>query len=75
MNTITLILAQLFDKFKAANPKLAASLILLFGVIIYAAENGLGELIGYDMAIIVKWTALVLGLLQGSRTAPYIDKK
>jgi len=47
MNTITLILAQLFDKFKAANPQLAASLILLFGLIIYAAENGLGDLIGY----------------------------
>lgn len=65
----------MFDKFKAANPQLAASLILLFGLIIYAAENGLGDLIGYDMAVIVKWTALVLGLLQGSRTAPYIEKK
>jgi hypothetical protein len=75
MNTLTLILAQIFDKFKAANPKLAAGLILLFGLIIFAAENGLGELIGYDLAVIVKWTALVLGLLQGSRTQSFVVNK
>lgn len=68
MNTLEKILAQIFDKFKAENPKLAAILILLFGTVVYLADNGLGELIGYDFAVVVKWVSLALGFLTGSRT-------
>jgi hypothetical protein len=74
MAYLEIYLAQIFDKFKADNPKLAAVLILFFGTLVYMADNGLPELIGYDMAVVVKWVSLVLGFMTGSRTTSLLKK-
>ncbi len=74
MAYLEIYLAQIFDKFKADNPKLAAVLILFFGTLVYMADNGLPELIGYDMAVVVKWVSLVLGFMTGSRTTSLLNK-
>jgi len=71
---LEMYLAQIFDKFKADNPKLAAIIILFFGTMVYLAENGLPELIGYDMSIAVKWVSIILGFLTGSRTTTLLKK-
>lgn len=68
MDTINLILAKLFDQFKTANPKIAAIVILVLGTLIYWSQNGLGDLIGVNLAEVVKWASIVLGFLTGSRT-------
>lgn len=68
MDFINEILAQIFDTFKAKNPKIAAILVLIFGGIIWFADNGLGELINQDLTPYVKWIAFLLAALQGSRT-------
>jgi hypothetical protein len=69
MSYLNEFLARIFDNFKAANPKLAAVIILLLGSVIFWAENGLGDLIGFDMAKIVEYVAIALGFLTGSRTS------
>lgn len=61
-------MAKLFDSFKASNPKIAAIIIFVLGLIVYAADNGLGDLIGVNLAVIVKWVSMILGFLTGSRT-------
>lgn len=68
------ILANLFDKFKAKNPKVAGIIILVLGTVIYLAENGLGELLGQNMSEVVKWVSVVLIALQGSRTTELLNK-
>jgi hypothetical protein len=68
MDFINELLAKLFDSFKANNPKLATAIIFGLGVLMYASENGLPELIGYDLSKIVQWIAFALAALQGSRT-------
>jgi hypothetical protein len=73
MDFITKILAQLFEKFKTGSPKLAAVIILLLGSVIFWAENGLGDLIGYDLSEITKWVAIVLGMLTGSHTTKLLE--
>lgn len=75
MDFITKLLAQLFDKFKTASPKLAAFIILFLGSIIFWAENGLGDLIGYDLAVITKWIGIVLAMLTGSHTSELLAKE
>lgn len=75
MNFINEILAQLFDSFKSKNPKLAAVLILVFGGLIWFADNGLGDLIGQDLTPYVKWIAFILAALQGSRTTFILSNK
>lgn len=80
MSFIEQILAQLFDSFKASNPKIATIIIFLLGLVIYAANNGLPELIGQDISKIVEWVAFLLAALQGSRTTKILhpeltDKK
>ena len=73
MEIINQMLAKLFDSFKAKNPKIATIIIFVLGVVIYSSENGLSDLIGYDMSKVVEYTAIVLGFLTGSRTTSFIS--
>ena len=80
MDFVTNLLAKLFDSFKAKNPKVAAIILFVLGAVIYAANNGLPELIGVDLSKAVEWIAFVLAALQGSRTTTILhpelkDKK
>lgn len=68
MNFIEVFLARIFDSFKASNPKLAAIIIFVLGVLVYAANNGLAELIGQDLTKYVEWVLFALAALTGSRT-------
>ena len=72
---INSILAKLFDSFKAKNPQLAGFVILLLGTVIYLSENGLPELIGADLSVVVKWVSVVLVALTGSRTTNILHPK
>lgn len=68
---LTKLLAQLFDSFKAKNPKVAAVLILVLVTITNFAEQG--TLIGLFTlpewaAEVVKWVSLALLGIVGSRT-------
>jgi len=74
MDFITNILAQLFDSFKAKNPKIAAIILFVLGAVIYAANNGLPELIGVDLSKVVEWVAFVLAALTGSRTTSFLKE-
>lgn len=77
MDFINVLLAKLFDSFKAKNPTIATAIIIFLGAVVYAANNGLGELVGYDFSKVIEYVAIVLGFLQGSRTSAIIaeDKK
>lgn len=75
MDFINEILAKLFDSFKAKNPKIAAIVILVLGVLMWAANNGLSDLIGTDLTEYVKWIAFALAALQGSRTTSILYPK
>lgn len=69
---ITKLLAQLFDAFKAKNPKVAAVLILVLVTLINFAEQGtmLGLLsLPQWAAETVKWVSLILLGIMGSRTS------
>jgi hypothetical protein len=72
---INSILAKLFDNFKAKNPQLAGFVILLLGTVIYLSENGLPELIGADLSVVVKWVSVALVALTGSRTTNILHPK
>ena len=74
MNLLELYIAKLVDAFKAGNPKIYAIIVLVLGTLIYASENGLGDIIGYDLANIVKYISIVLGFLTGSRTTAVIKQ-
>lgn len=74
MEVIYVWLAKLFDGFKAKNPAVAAIIVLVLGIIVYASEHGLGDIIGVDMSAIVKWVSIVLGFLTGSRTTYLLTK-
>lgn len=75
MDIIYVWIAKLFDKFKMQNPAMAAIIIFILGLIVYASENGLGDIIGVDLSAIVKWVSIVLGFLTGSRTTSYLFPK
>lgn len=74
MDFITKILANLFDSFKAKNPKVAALIIFILGVILYMFQNGLGQFVGADLTKVAEWIIFALAALQGSRTT-YLLKK
>ena len=74
MNFIEVILARIFDSFKASNPKLAAIIIFILGVLVYAANNGLADLIGTDLTKYVEWVLFVLAALTGSRTTKVLSE-
>jgi hypothetical protein len=74
MNFIELYLAKIIDTFKAANPKIYAAVVLFLGTIIYLCDNGLGEIVGAELAEVVKYTTIVLGLLTGSRTTAILKE-
>jgi hypothetical protein len=69
MNILEIYIAKLVDSFKATNAKLYAVIVLFLGIIVYSADNGLGDIIGYDLAVVVKYISIVLGFLTGSRTS------
>ena len=71
---MTKILAQLFDSFKAKNPKVAAIIILVLGAFLWAAQNGLGEVSGVDFGKAMEWVVFVLAALQGSRTSQILHQ-
>lgn len=75
MNFIEIILARLFDSFKASNPKIAALIIFILGVVIYAANNGLADLIGTDLTKYVEWVVFALAALTGSRTTKVLAEQ
>lgn len=74
MNFIELFLARIFDSFKASNPKLAAIIIFILGVVIYAANNGLPDLIGEDLTKYIEWAVFALAALTGSRTTKVLNE-
>lgn len=74
MDFITKILANLFDSFKAKNPKVAALIIFILGVILYMFQNGLGEFVGADLTKVGEWIIFALAALQGSRTTYLLNK-
>lgn len=74
MNLLELYIAKLVDAFKAGNSKIYAIIVLVLGTLIYLSENGLGDIIGYDLANIVKYISIVLGFLTGSRTTAVIKQ-
>lgn len=73
------LLARLFDKFKAKNPKIAAIIILVLIMLLAGLQNGLAEAVGLPNlgATAVQWVSIVLLALQGSRTTAvlYGDNK
>lgn len=75
MEFINLILAKFFETFKTKNPTLAAGIILFLGALVYLADNGLGDIIGKDLSVVVKYVSLVLGLLQGAHTTKILEKE
>lgn len=75
MSFIESYLAQIFDKFKASNPKIATIIIFILGVLLYAVQNGLGDIIGVDLNKLVEWLVFIMAALTGSRTYNYLPKK
>jgi multisubunit Na+/H+ antiporter MnhC subunit len=75
MDLITQVLAKVFDAFKAKNPKLAAIILFILGCVLYAANNGLPELIGTDLSKYTEWLVFVLAALQGSRTSQILHQE
>ena len=74
MNFIELYLAKIIDTFKASNPKIYSAVVLGLGTIIYLCDNGLGNIVGAELAEVVKYTSIVLGLLTGSRTTAILKE-
>lgn len=75
---LTKFLAGLFDKFKLDNPKAAAFVLLVLGLLMYFATQGtllgLFTLPQWASQLIV-WVSAVVGALTGSRTSRYMAKK
>ena len=61
-------LAKIFESFKSKSPKVAAAVILLLISIITWSQNGLGDIIGYDLTAIAKYAAIALVALTGAHT-------
>lgn len=77
MDFINVILAKLFDSFKAKNPMIATAVIaLLSGAVIYLEAYG-QQLLGDSATVVLQVIGVVLIGLQGSRTTDIIaeDKK
>jgi len=73
-NTLQLLLANLFDKFKAQSPLLAGIIMLVLGMINYGAaygvEAGVFTIEANSFAAkAIYVVTLVWGLMQGSRTS------
>lgn len=74
MDFLNVFLARLFDSFKASSPKLASIIILILGVFLYAAQNGLSDLVGVDLSNVVQWVVFLLAALTGSRTTKVLTE-
>lgn len=73
-NTLQLLLANIFDKFKAQSPLLAGVIIFVLGMVNYGAAYGLQTGLftitaGSIMAKVIYVVTLTWGLMQGSRTS------
>ena len=73
-NTLQLLLASLFDRFKAQSPLLAGRIMLILGLINYGAaygvETGLFTIAAGSIAAkAIYVVTLIWGLMQGSRTS------
>ena len=76
MNIINTILAGFIDKFKASNPTLAMFLMALLGTAIaFLSTDYATSVLGETVTQITFYITLVLGLLQGSRTSNFVEKK
>ena len=75
MDFFNVFLAKIFEQFKTKSPSLAAGIILFLGTIIYWANNGLGDLIGYDLSKVVSVVSIVLGLLTGTHTTEVLKNE
>ena len=76
MAVINMILAGFIEKFKAGNPTLAMFLMAVLGTAIAFLSTPYAEkVLGETVTQISFYITLVLGLLQGSRTTSYVDKK
>jgi hypothetical protein len=75
MNFIEMYLAKVIDSFKMTSPKIYAAVVLFLGTIIYLCDNGLGDLIGAELANVVKYASIALGMLTGSRTTAMLSKQ
>lgn len=71
---ITELLATVFDGFKAKNPKIAAIILLLLGVLLFAINNGLSDIIGSDLTNYANWIVFILAALQGTRTTSFLPE-
>lgn len=76
MDFITQLLAQLFNSFKAKNPRVAAIILFLLGLIVYFADQG--SFLGIFTLPVwaaepLKWVVTLLGFLTGSRTYSFLN--
>lgn len=74
MDYLTKLLAQLFDNFKAKNPKIASIILLVIGILIYAINNGLGDILGHDLSVYSTWILIAYGFLTGTRTTQILNE-
>ena len=68
---LTSLLANLWDKFKVKNAKLATLIVLFLGTLVYFADQG--TLLGvFDLPVwaasAIQWVGTFLGFITGSRT-------
>ena len=73
---LTDLLARLFDRFKIANPKGAAAVLVLLGTVLYVSEQG--SLFGLFsipdwLGSILTWVAFIFAAVTGSRTTRYLS--
>lgn len=74
---LTSLLANLWDKFKVKNAKLATLIVLFLGTLVYFADQG--TLLGiFDLpdwaAVAIQWVGTFLGFITGSRTTADLNR-
>jgi hypothetical protein len=76
MEFINLFLAKIIDSFKAKSPSVALFLMAVLGTAItFLSTEYAQQVLGETGQKISYYVALILGLLQGSRTADYLYVK
>ena len=72
MGSIELILAKLFDNFKAKNPMIAVLIIAILSGFMVALQGW--DFFGEKTEVILQWVIWVLVVLTGSRTTATLKK-
>ena len=72
MGSIELILAKLFDNFKAKNPMIAVLIIAILSGFMVALQGW--DFFGEKTEVVLQWVIWVLAVLTGSRTTAAIKK-